>query len=127
VAGETVDEPAGDAGCDHGVAGRDRPDAVEQVGRRDVLEQEPAGSGTQRRVDVLVEVERGEHQDPCREPGGDDLPGGLQAVHDRHPHVHQHDIGMQRPGHRHGLRAVAGLADHLDVGLGLQRHAEPEP
>ena len=40
-----------------------RPDRLEQVLRRHVLEQEPARAGAQRLVDVLVEVERRQDQD----------------------------------------------------------------
>src|SRR6185312_15648853 len=67
-----------------GAHGRDQPL------RRGLLEQEPAGPGAQRGVDVLVEVERGEDQHPRRRPGsGQDVFGGGDAVEAGHADVHQ--------------------------------------
>ena len=60
----------------------------------DVLEQESAGSGPQRVVDVLVQVEGGQDEDPrAARAGAGELPGGLDAVHAGHAHVHQDDVG----------------------------------
>ena len=42
----------------------------------------------------------------------------------RHPHVHQHDVGVQRDGLFHGLRAVRRLADDGDS-VRIQDHPEP--
>ena len=53
-----LDQAAGDGRRQQRVAGADQPDGGDQVLGRDVLEQEPAGPGGQRRVDVVVEVER---------------------------------------------------------------------
>ena len=61
--GELGDQLAGDARREEGVAGGDDPHAGEQVLGRRVLEQEAAGPGPQRAVDVLVEVEGREDQD----------------------------------------------------------------
>jgi hypothetical protein len=52
VAGERVYQSAGDARGDHGVTGGDRADAIEQLGRRDVLEQEPAGASCESWIDA---------------------------------------------------------------------------
>jgi DNA-binding NarL/FixJ family response regulator len=38
-------------------------------------------------------------------------PGRLQAVHHRHPDVHEDHVGRQVAGARHGGRAVRGVAD----------------
>ena len=43
--------------------------------------------------------------------GGDDPAGGLDAVHARHPDVHQDDVGRELGGSRTASRAVGGLAD----------------
>src|SRR5699024_2879340 len=50
-----------------------------------------------------------------------------EPVHPGHAHVHEHHVGAQRvdPGHR--LRAVRGVADHGDVGLGVEQGGEPLP
>ena len=58
---------------------------------------------------------------------GDDAAGGLDAVHPGHPHVHQHHVrvlGLHQP-QRGG--AVAGLADHRHVVLGVKDQAEAQP
>jgi hypothetical protein len=56
---------------------------------------------------------------------GGDPSGGLQAVHVRHAHVHQHDLGQEPAGELDRLGAVAGFPYHLHVGLGVDHHAEP--
>src|SRR5690606_25562117 len=52
----------------------------------------------------------------------DDAARGLDAVHDRHLHVHEHDVRPQLPRQLDGGGTVARLADHLDVVL----HREDE-
>jgi hypothetical protein len=59
-----IDEAAGDARGEQGLAGGQDADRVEEVGGRSVLEQEAARPGPQRRVHVVVEVEGREDQDP---------------------------------------------------------------
>ena len=92
---------------------------------RACLSRNPVAPGAQRVEDVLVEVERGEHHHLDRVgPERDDTPGRLDAVKPGHPHVHQHDVGP-RPCHLADRGdAVPGLADHLEVGLGLDEHAD---
>ena len=43
----------------------------------------------------------------------------------RHPDVHQDDVGAGPRGSVDRRRAVAGLADDVEVGLGVDHHAEP--
>ena len=45
--------------------------------------------------------------------GREQLAGGLDAVHLRHPDVHQHHVGLQLVAHRDRLEAVAGDTDDL--------------
>ena len=45
----------------------------------------------------------------------DDEPGRVDAVHLGHAHVHEHDVGPELLGHRDGLGAVGGDAEHLHV------------
>ena len=59
------------------------------------------------------------------EPPGDEAPGRLDAVQHRHPDVHQDHVRRTSLGQRDGLGPVLGLADHLDVGLGLEDRPEP--
>ena len=90
---EHLEHPARDARRQHGVAAVRRPDrAGELMGVR-VLEEEPARPRAQRRERVLVQVEGGQHDDADVRMLGHDAPRGFEAVHPRHPHVHQHHVG----------------------------------
>ena len=106
---------------------RDDPDARGELLGRDVLEQEPGRAGAQRLVDVLVEVEGGEHQDAHRVLAGlrEQPPRRLDPVELGHADVHQHDVGLQPRGLLDGVEPVGRLADHLEVVLGVEDHAEP--
>ena len=53
--------------------------------------------------------------------------GGLDPVHDRHPHVHQHHVGLQRQRLLDRLPAVGGGADHRDPGLDVQQRGDALP
>jgi len=119
---EAGDQARGDRGRDHAVAGGDDADAGDEVGGRRALEKEAAGAGLQAFVDVLIEVEGREDEDArgLVAPQRDDGARRLDPVHDRHLHVHQHDVGIQAARQLHRLAAVAGFADDLDVGLGLE-------
>ena len=55
---------------------------------------------------------------------GADVPGCLDPVETRHGDIHDDHVGRQRGGEVEGGVAVAGLADHGDVGLG--RHAQAQ-
>src|SRR5690606_17203968 len=105
---------------------------------RCVLQQEAARARPQRLVHVVVDVERGEHQDPRpvlpRRPGGaggaaggEQPAGGLQPVHLGHPHVHQHHVGPGAAAQLDAPGAVGGLAHHVDVALGGQQGGEAGP
>src|SRR5215211_7204902 len=61
---ELADQPPGDGGSQQRLPRRDDADRVEQALRRGVLEQEAAGARAERVIDVLVEIEGGEHQHP---------------------------------------------------------------
>ena len=115
------------AGREERIAGGDRLDRDDEVGRRHVLEQESAGPGAQRLDDVLVGVERRQDQDVRvrRDAVADDPAGRLDAVEDRHPDVHDDDIGAEAPCRLDALLAVGRLPDHLDVGLVVEDHPEP--
>ena len=88
-----------------------------------VLEQEAAGPGVERVVDVVVLVERGEHDRAGAGLGAHGL-RGLDTVQAGHPDVEEHDVGvvLGHGGDRGG--AVGRLGHHLDVGLGVQDHRE---
>jgi hypothetical protein len=60
-----------------------------------VLEQEAAHACFEGMVDVLVQVEGGQHQDPRPGIRLDEPGGGLDAVHLRHADVHQDHVRIQ--------------------------------
>ena len=127
--GELGDERPRDARGQQGVAGGDDPDGVEQVLRWRVLQEEAAGPGPQGVVDVLVEVEGGEDEDPGLRPLGraHDLPGRLDPVHLRHPDVHEDDVGPHLPHQTDRLDPVGGLPEHLEIGRGVDEDPETGP
>ena len=126
VAGELLDHAAGDGGVEQGRAGSHHTDRLHQVLRGCVLEQEAAGAGTERIVNMGVDVEGGQHHHPGgSEPALQQLPGGGDAVEAGHPHVHQGDVGSEPTRRGDRLDTVGGFAGDRDVGLGGQD--EPEP
>jgi hypothetical protein len=95
---------------------------------RAVFEQRAARSGAERLVDVLVEVEGGEDQNPRPLIDiGDDPAGGFEPVEVRHADIHEDDIGDVPPGGLDRPAAVTRFADHLDVRLGVEYHPEAGP
>jgi len=88
-----------------------------------------APAGPQRLEDVLVVLEGGQDQHPGagRTALGEQLPGGGEPVDAGHLDVHQHDVRSGGPGDLDRLPAVRGLADDLQVGLGLQDQPEAGP
>ncbi len=125
-ADEVGDEPAGDRRRQERLAGGDDPHGGDQLLGRRVLEQEPAGTCPQRVVDVLVEVEGGEHQHlrGLLRLGPGQAPGRLDPVEVRHADVHEDDVGHRLPVALERLDAVGRLGDDLQVGLGVEDHAE---
>ena len=81
-----------------------------------------------RLVDVLVEVEGGEDQ---HLGGGfassEQLLGGPEPVQPGHADVHQDEIGLELTSLGERLAAVGGLPHYLEIGLGLQDHAQATP
>ena len=111
--------------------GCDRPDRLDEVGRRDVLEQEPARAGPERLDDVLVGVERGEDEDPR-------LPDRARRATIRRVASTPSMTGIRmsmtmtsgsEPGRERRPPALpfVRLADDLDVRLVGEDHPEPGP
>ena len=99
---------------------------MQQFVTRGVLEQEPAGAGAQRLVDVVVEIERREHQhaDGVGHVRPGEASGRFDPVEDRHADVHQHDVGSEALDDLDRVETIGGLTDHLDVGLGVEDRLE---
>ena len=84
------------AGASRAFPACDRADGGGELLAGGVLEQEAAGPRAQRPVDVLVEVERGQHRAPEAGAGTSEPGGRLDAVELRHAHVHEDDVGVVR-------------------------------
>jgi hypothetical protein len=114
-----TDQLPGDGGRQQCLAPGDRPHSVGQFGRWRVLEQESAGSGLQRFVDVRVHVEGGDDQNLNRRFGlwAGQAPRRLDAVHKRHADVHHDHVGTHPLCGPHRHLPVFGLPDHFHVGL----------
>ncbi len=123
---EGLHEPAHHRGLDERVTGGHHADGGGDVVGVGVLQQKAARPCPQGVVDVLVDIEGGEHQHPG--PGqqrvGRDGAAGLDAAHLRHANIHEHYIGPEALGLFHSLGAVSGLADDLDALVGGEDHLE---
>jgi hypothetical protein len=60
-------------------------------------------------IDVLIEVEGGQHQDPRRAAAPDEQGGCLDPVHFGHTDFHQDYVGIESPGLRERLAGGAAL------------------
>jgi hypothetical protein len=110
-------------------ASRASPDATTRtaVGELlgpDVLEQEAARARSHGFVDVLVGVERGQHEHSRLAAVGQEAAGRFQAVHLRHADVHQDNVRSEAARLRECVLAVLRFADYLDVLLGIEDQAE---
>jgi hypothetical protein len=121
---ELFDHAFGDSGGEQRITVGNDANCGDQLFGRVVLENEAAGAGTEGLVDVLVEVECRQDEDPGRVIGGEDAPGRFEAVELGHPDVHQHDRGSIADGLIDRLEAVACLGDDLDVRFTGKQHAE---
>jgi hypothetical protein len=92
-----------------------------------VLEQEAAGSGLERAMDVLVEIEGGDHHHRERVLNlwPSELAGRRDPVQAGHPDVEQAHVGAELTGQLHRFEPVDRLTDHLDTGLRTEDHRQP--
>src|ERR1035441_5254171 len=123
-AAEVLDQAPGDGGSEQRLASRHRPHGAGQLLTAGVLEQEAARAGLHRAVNVLIEVEGGQHQDPRPAAAPDEQRGCLDPVQLGHADVHQDYVGIQPSCLRQRLAAVPGLAGDAEVRLGLQQHPQ---
>ena len=121
---ELPDHAPRDGRREQRVAGGDGADRGEQLLGRVVLEHEAARAGAQRLVDVLVEVERRQDQDPrgCRRRRGSAAsPRGRRARACGCPSARRR---AEARGLLDRLEPVARLGDDLDVRLAREQHPE---
>ena len=97
---EGLDQLPGDARRQQSFSPRACPYRGGQLMRWCGLQQEAGRTSTEGLVDVFVEIERREHQDPGRRAGVENALGGLNAVAIGHFDVHEHDIRGEGVGHR---------------------------
>src|SRR5262249_6529943 len=79
----------------------------------DRLLHEMTRSALQRRDDVLLVSDRGDHDDAGFRMRLDDAFGRLDAFHLRHGDVHEHDVRMRAVELADGSEAVPGFGCHL--------------
>jgi hypothetical protein len=120
-AGQQATEPRADPRAEHRTAGGDGADRPDDLGVVRVLEQVTPHAGVHRGIQRGVQVLPGEHE--YRHGGG-----GLAHLFDpgetTQLRVHHHDIRLAGHGFPHDIGAVTDLADHGDVGLGVEHGAQ---
>jgi hypothetical protein len=125
---EVPDHAGGHAGADDHLPGHHRPQRGEDVVLLGALQQVAAGAGAHRREHRLVVLEHREDEDGDAGQQRRQPPGGLDAVHRGHLHVHHDDVRPGELGLAQRLRAGRGLGDHLDAVERRQQrgHAAPD-
>jgi hypothetical protein len=98
-----------------GLPGDRAPDGIGEVARAHVLEQVAPGTCLHRGDDVGVGVIGREDEHLRRLREGANGPRGSHAVEDRHPQVHQDQVGSEHRDEGERLRAVLRLADDVEV------------
>ena len=88
------------------------------------LEHVARRAGLQRLEEVLLVVVHGEHQHPQRRAAAGELARGLKAGQARHRDVEHGEVDVVAQPLLDRLGAVARLGDHVEVGLGVEDHAQ---
>jgi hypothetical protein len=115
--GELVDQAPRHRRRDQRVAASDGLDRTEPVVRPGTLEQETGGTGPERLVHVLVEVEcrQDEHAYSGERGVGADDPRRRQTVEHRHADVHQDNVREDAAREVDRLSPVGSLAHHIHL------------
>jgi len=130
---ELLDQRASDCRVQPAFAPGNGFDGCDELRRHRVLEEEARGAGPEGRVDRLVDVVGGEHQDgdmlqgaiPAARARFDDPSSSLHAIHSGHPQVHDNHVGAGAPNAFDSGLPVPHLAHHLDVEIRCQQHPDP--
>ena len=110
-----LDERPRELGVDDRVALDRVARRVDQGVGRGILQEVAGDPGLDRLGDGSSRFVDGDQDDLGPGCGLQDLAGGLDAVHARHPHVHEDDVGSELAGAIHRLLAARGLSDDEDV------------
>jgi hypothetical protein len=116
--------PLRDSGGEKRISAGHRAYGGDQLLGRVVLEDEAARPGPEGLVDLLIQIERGEDEHPCRAIRRQDASGRFEAVELGHADIHRDDGGMNTRSLVDRLETVACLGDDLDVVFAGQQHAE---
>ena len=109
---------------DERLAGGDLLDRPEQRLVRRLLEDVAARARLEPTLEQRSLAVRREDEHPRLGDAREDLLGRLDAVHLRHPQVHDHDVGPAPLGERDRRLAVRGLADDADVRRAEERQSQ---
>src|SRR6185295_13580665 len=117
------------AGRERGVAGGHRAHPVDEVGALGVAEQKAAGPGPQRGKDLVVVLERAEHQHAHRRGGrvGGDPPRHLDAVKTGQRDVDDHHVRAHLARQRDRRLAVGRAPHHRDPRRVGEQRLQPDP
>ena len=116
--------PPGNCRTEKSVAFADLADGFDHFGRRGLLEQITRRARPGQLMHILVVAVGRQHEHFGGGDRFDDLPGGFQAVEQRHGDVHHDDVRPQFVGQLHGLAAGFGFAHHHNIRLDFQQCAQ---
>lgn len=124
---QTLEHPLGERGVEQRLPLRDAPHGVDDVGALQLLEQVAGRAGDDGLEHRLVVGERREHDALDLRVRRTDLTAHFDTVAVGKAHVEDGDVGPGRRDARERLLDGPGLAHHLDVVLGLEQVAHPDP
>ena len=115
---------AGDGRVEEDAAGGHGPDRPEQVVRGRALEEVAARAGPHQRLHVGRVLVDGQHQHPGAGAFARHPLRQFEAVQAGHRDVDDRDVGCDGADHRQRLAAIGGLADELDLGVGVEQRPD---
>ena len=104
-----------------------RPNGLGQNQGRRLLDQIAGGTHLQGAFDVGVVAVGGEDQDSGTGSRREDLPGGPEAVHQRHGDIHHDHVRLQLRGEGHRFATIVGFAHDGDGGIVPQQGTKALP
>ncbi len=120
--GQLLEQFSGHAGVHIGAALDRAADGGNQILARRILEQIAVGPGTDGVKDPAVVIVGGQHQHTRLRKTFTDTARGLDAVHDGHAQIHEHQVRRKLLDQIDSLRTVMGHGHDLEAGHGAQDH-----
>jgi signal transduction histidine kinase len=121
AAAQPVEHPSGDSGVEQRLTPPNTAHGVDEIVAAHLLEDVTGGAGHDRGVHGLVVGERREHEAGDLLVTRADLAADLDAVAVGQADVEHGDVGLGRGDAAERLFGGAGIADHLEVALGLEQ------